>query len=243
MNTKDWIIAVLVVLLILLGSVGAYYYNKAAKSDGEIILINDSLTTYKNKYNEEYTAKNTYILKAEQLSQYNQALYAEYKSLKDNPVVIVKPQIVYKVDTVYTKTDSSISDSTSISWNWSAADSTFYRIQGESHAAYDKTQIWTVINSILIDAGVTVDIVDDGEQLKALVKSDNPYVTIPEMSSVIIDPEKSPSLKKHFKQKKWGIGPYVGIGVNVGYDPFAKNVGMNLGVSGGIAISYHLFEW
>lgn len=91
MKTKDWIIVILLGIILILAIIAGVYYHKYSKSEADVILINDSLTTYKNKYDEEYTAKNTYILKAEQLEQYNKELSAEYKSLKDNPIVIVKP--------------------------------------------------------------------------------------------------------------------------------------------------------
>ena len=47
-----------------------------------------------------------YILENEQLRQYNEELYNEYKSLKDNPVIITKTEIITQIDTVYATTDS-----------------------------------------------------------------------------------------------------------------------------------------
>lgn len=247
MNFKDLVIIILLILLLILGITSCVYYYKYNKADGEVILINDSLTVYKNKYDEEYTAKNTYILKAEQLEQYNKELYKEYKSLKDNPVVIIKPQLVYKIDTVYAQTDTIQKADGFVTWQWSAQDSTFYRINGESKISYDYTDAKTAINEMLIDAGLTIDIVDDGDNLKVLARSSNPYITIPEMSSVIIDPTKSPTLSKKFKQKRWGIGPYFGVGISGGYGYCGPGNPMgatfNVGASAGICVSYHLFEW
>jgi hypothetical protein len=99
---RDILIIILIILLVIASLVGGIFINKYKAASGQIVIWNDSLTVYKNKYNEEYTAKNTYILKAEQLEAYNKELYKEYKSLKDNPVVITKTKVVTKIDTVYT---------------------------------------------------------------------------------------------------------------------------------------------
>lgn len=65
------------------------------------------------------------------------------------------------------------------------------------------------------------------------------------MSSVVIDPIKSPTLSKKFKQKRWGIGPYLGLGLNFGYGlaPTLGGADINVGGSIGICVSYHIFEW
>ena len=67
LTTKDWIIIVLGIIILLLGIGCGIYYHKYQKAEGQIIIWNDSAYIYKNKYDEEYAAKNTYILKAEQL--------------------------------------------------------------------------------------------------------------------------------------------------------------------------------
>ena len=67
LDAKDWIIIALGIIILLLGIGCGIYYHKYQKAEGQVVIWNDSAHIYKNKYNEEYTAKNTYILKAEQL--------------------------------------------------------------------------------------------------------------------------------------------------------------------------------
>ena len=67
LDAKDWIIIALGIIILLLGIGCGIYYHKYQKAEGQVVIWNDSTYFYKNKYNEEYAAKNTYILKAEQL--------------------------------------------------------------------------------------------------------------------------------------------------------------------------------
>lgn len=62
---RDILIIVLITLLVIASLIGGIFFNKYKSASNQIVIWNDSLTTYKNKYNEEYIAKNTYILKAE----------------------------------------------------------------------------------------------------------------------------------------------------------------------------------
>ena len=100
MEAKDWIIITLGIIILLLGIGCGVYYHKYQKAEGQVVIWNDSAYIYKNKYGEEYAAKNTYILQVDQLKKYNEELYAEYQSLKDHPVVITKTVIVTKIDSV-----------------------------------------------------------------------------------------------------------------------------------------------
>ena len=63
LDAKDWIIIALGIIILLLGFGCGIYYHKYQKAEGQVVIWNDSAHIYKNKYNEEYTAKNTYILK------------------------------------------------------------------------------------------------------------------------------------------------------------------------------------
>lgn len=244
LDAKDWIIIALGIIILLLGIGCGIYYHKYQKAEGQVVIWNDSTYFYKNKYNEEYAAKNTYILKAEQLQAYNNELYKEYKSLKDNPIVITKTKVVTKLDTVYTDTHDVTHDGDMIAWTWDAKDSTYYKMSGQSIAYLnniDSTE--TIIDNLEMNANLTLDVIDNGEQLSVIAKTDNPYMQLGDMQSVIIDPMNSPTFKNYYKPKRWGLSLYLGGGLNIGYDLINKGVGINAGGSIGIAITYDLIQW
>lgn len=244
LGVKDWIIITLGIIILLLGIGCTVYYHKYVKAEGQVVIWNDSAYVYKNKYDEEYAAKNTYILQAEQLQKYNDELYKEYKSLKDNPVVITKTVIVTKIDSVNTNThDVNYKDST-LTWNWSANDSNYYSICGTSKADLtNPNKSLTTINELDIDAQLTLDVIDNGEQLSVIAKTSNPYMCLENMQSVVIDPTTSPTITRYYKPKRWGLSIYLGLGANFGWDPVHNNIGFNLGPSAGVAVTYDLFQW
>lgn len=244
MDAKDWIIITLGIIILLLGVGCGIYYHKYQKAEGQVVIWNDSTYIYKNKYDEEYAAKNAYILKTEQLQKYNNELYAEYKSLKDHPIVITKTVVVTKIDSVNTNThDVNYKDST-LTWNWSASDKDYYSINGISKAnILYPNQSLTFINNLTINAKLTLDVIDNGQQLSVIAKSDNPYMDLGVNESVIIDPKESPTISKYYKPKRWGLSIYLGLGANFGWDPVHNNIGFNLGPSAGVAVTYDLIQW
>ena len=94
MTFKDWLILILSVLLLLVFLEARMY---RIRSEQQTVILQDSLTTYKNKAKEEYAAKNIYIQSAKELKKQNNELADEMKKLKDNPVVITKTKVVTKI--------------------------------------------------------------------------------------------------------------------------------------------------
>ena len=244
LEVKDWIIITLGIIILLLGIGCAIYYHKYQKANGQVVIWSDSTYIYKNKYNEEYAAKNTYILKADQLQKYNEELYAEYKSLKDHPVVITKTVIVTQIDSVNTNTHDVTYNENNLAWCWDAADGDYYKINGESTANLNNPDSSeTVIDNMQVNAMLTLNVIDNGEQLAVIAKSDNPYMDLGVNKSVVIDPKSSPTIAKQFKPKRWGLSIYLGVGGNFGWDPVNKGIGFNLGPSAGVAVTYDLVQW
>jgi len=94
-----------------------------------------------------------------------------------------------------------------------------------------------------MNANLTLDVIDNGKQLSVIAKTDNPYMQLGDMQSVVIDPINSPTLKSYYKPKRWGLSFYLGAGVNVGYDPINKSIGLNIGPSAGFAVTYNFIQW
>lgn len=244
LDVKDWIIIAFGIIILLLGIGCAIYYHKFQKAEEQIIIWNDSTYFYKNKYDEEYIAKNTYILKANQLQKYNDELYKEYKSLKDNPIVITKTEVVTNIDSVNTNTHNATSNDVLLAWCWDASDKDYYKISGGSTANFNNPDSSkTFIENMQVNANLTLDVIDNGEQLAVIAKSDNPYMNLGVKQSVIIDPLNSPTLKNYYKPKRWGLSVYLGTSINVGYDPIHNNIGINFGPSAGFAITYDFVQW
>ena len=214
---KDWLLFISIIGMIILYML----YNHAQDQ----LLYNrnsyaDTLTVYKNKLGEAYTAKNTYVQTVKDLKKTNAELYEEVKNLKDHSVVIVKTKTEFKKDTVYTQKDSinPVYHNDSLYYNlcWSAnQEKQYYSFNGITKVKYDFSDFSTLIKDMKVNTGITLDLIDDGKQLRVITKSENPYINVNDINSVVIDPTKSKTLSKYFNRQHFIVGPYVGYGIGI----------------------------
>ena len=163
--------------------------------------------------------------------------------MKDHPILITKTKIEFVHDTV-----KAVSDSITLGTDscrrlfWSYNDSTYYSLNGVTDVEPGFESFSTTINNMAVNTSMTLDLIDDGDNFKVIAKSDNPYIKVKDINSIVIDPETSPTLKKYMKPKRWGFGPYIGVGVNFGTS-FTGQAQVGVGGSIGISIHYSLIEW
>ena len=219
---KDWIILILLLLAIGFGISARHYYNKSLYPT--VIYNSDSLEVYKNKINDEYVAKDMYIQTVDQLKKENADLYAEVNNLKDHPIIVTK-----------TKIDSIVTDSVYNDLYWSAKETNgYYDISGLTCVHRGFEDFTTSINYMRIPVELTLDVIENENKFKIIGTSDNPYVSITDFNGAVIDPTTSDVLKNCFKQKRWGVGPQVGVGVSrdLKFSPYI-----------GIGIQYSVFTF
>jgi predicted RND superfamily exporter protein len=70
--------------------------------------------------------------------------------------------------------------------------------------------------------------------IEIFARSDYPNLTISDLEGAIIDPKNHPVMKKFTKNKKWGVGPYIGVGVG-------SDLKFNLQV--GLGITFSIFKF
>jgi uncharacterized small protein (DUF1192 family) len=232
---KDWLLLILGILLIIM-----FFWVNSLKSENLNLSqsYTDSVTVYKNKAGEEYKEKQLAILSVDELKKENSELYQEIKSLKETPVVVSKVETVFKVDTVKLETTHTIIETDSIpdhqyNWSFNHPDN-YYALSGKSLISGDFNTFSSTLDNLTVNSKITLDVIDNDENLSVIVKSDNPYVDISDINSVVIDPTKSKTLKKYFPQKKWGLGPSVGVGVdkNLHFTPYI-----------GVSINYSIISF
>ena len=230
---KDWIILILLLLAIGFGISARHYYNKSLYPT--VIYNSDSLEVYKNKIKDEYVAKDIYIQTVDQLKKENADLYAEINNLKDHPIIVTKTKIEFKTDTIYMKSDSIVTDSVYNNLYWSAKEvNGYYDISGLTRVHRGFEDFTTSINYLRIPVELTLDVIEKENKFKIIGITDNPYVSITDFNGAVIDPTTSDVLKNCFKQKRWSIGPQVGVGVSrdLKFSPYI-----------GIGIQYSVFTF
>ena len=242
LDFKDWLIIIMAAML--LGSfIACRHYLR--KADEKIVVINDSISIYKNKLDSEYVAKNIYIQTADQLKKTNQELYDEIKNLKDNPVVVTKIVTQTVIKEITAQSDSTIEhkDSTNVVWKnlyWSAKHPQgFYTLNGNTDVRSDFSSFQTTISSLSVPAKITFDIIENKKekQLMLIGRSDNPYVSITNVNGTVVDPKNSKVLKSYFPQKHWHIGLQAGYGLGLHGNTVIMTPTL------GVGLTYSLFSF
>jgi hypothetical protein len=178
-----------------------YDYTRTAYSD--------TVTQYVNKNKELYTANLMYVTDVKDLKKQNEELYAEVKSLRDNPLVVTKIKTVYQIDTIAIEAPVTLDTANGNfeskfeyedEWN-----SIFGRLNGN---ILNNTGVFT-LDKLQFNCDITSDIIEKDGNLYFISKSNNPYLTITNTDGYMLSPEKSKLLKKRFN-KPWGV--MIGVG-------------------------------
>jgi len=204
------------ILLVIFAGLAIYFFidYQRMKSNykSDIIVLSDSLTTYKAKNKELYAAQQTYIASEKELKKINEDLYKEIKNLKDHPLIVTKTEYVFKRDTINTVITDYIQKDSTVSYNWNFNDQ-WTSINGISSFDLGKTIGFTTVNSLSLSTNLILDVIEKNKQLQIIAKTDNPYCTINTINGAIISPEKISSINSRIKnQNRWGLGIQVGIG-------------------------------
>lgn len=206
---------IIIVMLIIITIVLLFKYSSIQhKYDNltiDYINSQDSVLVYKNKSGELYSMVQGYVTDNKTLKEKNEELYKEVKNLKDNPVVVTKTDIIYKIDTLQMKTDTVYIDSTNYVSYFSYNDE-WCNITGHNILNIESCTNKTILDSLNMQSSLYVDLIEKDKQLMFIAKVNNPYLQINNIEGAMVSPEKSKVLKKRFN-KPWGI--MIGVGPSV----------------------------
>lgn len=214
LSMKDWLLVLLTIMSLCFYFEYRHYYHKSLTPT--VVYKTDSLDVYKNKLKEAYASVNVYVQDKNQLKKQNTQLAEELKKLKDNPIVITKTKVKFKVDTIYAFSDTIIKQDTIYDLHWHYIEpNNYFSLIGLTKVKDDFSSFSTNIYNLQLDTEITMDIIDDkkNNRFKLIARTDNPYINITNMDGVVFDPTKSSVLKKYYKQKRWHIGPQITYGI------------------------------
>ena len=220
--------------------------NLEALKDSINVIFNKKLDAW------EFSKENYVVKKLSELEKYNKDLADELKKVKGDVIAAIKTQVQGDLGGIQATTKLDIIDANTnyygLKFKSEYKDEGFeQKITGTSkfHVIPDEvTKKWTiepdlitVLDTNLISINMTYGFKDlkDKYQVFATTKSNKVKVTGLE-GGIFLD--KLPPLPKE-KPKKWGIGPYVGYGINTASDLSTPRFGWNLGV----AVHYDIIQW
>jgi hypothetical protein len=230
LNVKNIVITILVLLIVFLIIQNRVFEKQSLDN---YIVLNDSLTVYKNKNNELYKEKQSYILNNEMLKEANASLYEEYKKLKDNPIVITETKTEVVIKEVYIdKNESTIDSLNNIINSYKYKDD--YLSLNALHTYNPNDSLGSLrISDINMKASIYTNIIEKNKKLYLISRSDNPYLVINNVNGGFIDINDSKILNKYYKkQNKWSIGVSAGVygiyGLSNKKFDFGPGVGLSL---------------
>jgi len=187
--------------------------------------LKDTVRIQKNKAGEATYVRKTLLADKKSLEKLNKDLKDELDKQKGKVIVIERVVTETKVDTQYVNNYLSSYGNNKFSLDWKY-DSTFsvnnYRkFSGKSFFIVD-----TINNKVL--PGITridqdemgfsfvTGLREKDKALEIFVTPKYPGMTVTQIEGAVIDPYKSEVLKKMFPNKKFSVGPYVGVGIGAG---------------------------
>ena len=204
---KDWkrlLIFVLIALngflLLRVNHISKEYYNYHQRAV-------DTLSVYQNKVGELYAANDTYIMDIKELKKTNTELYEEVKKLKDNPIIVTKTELVYKVDSVKMNSDTVyvyVDGNDTIFKNEFSKKDSWMDITGITLFSLNNKQFSTTLNNVSFNANITTNLVERDNKLYFVSKSSNPYMQINNIEGCMLSPEDSKVIKERF-DKRWAV--------------------------------------
>lgn len=218
--------------------------NIHAISDSIVVEFNKKLKAW------EFTKDNYVVQRLSDLENYNKDLANQLKKVKGDVLAAIKTQVSADLGDITASNNLTILDSNSnyygLRFNTNYNDlgldqnlsgmSKFYIIPD------DKSKNWyikpdsTVIDTNKISIRVTYGFKELDNKYQVFALSQSPKVALTDLTGgYFIDKQVIP-LKK---PKKWGIGPYVGFGLNTAANGNDPRFGWNVG----FAVTYDVFQW
>lgn len=204
------------------------------------IILSDSLTTYKNKANELYVEKQSYITDIKNLKEINDNLYKEVKKLKDNPIVVTEIKTETIIDSIEIETIKYVYIDDIIMNKYHYNDE-FINIDLSTSTNIKNNKSTLYINSISMKSDIYTSLIEKDDRLYLISRASNPYLHITDVNGGLLNIDDSKTIKKYLNSNKSFIERFsLGItsGITVLYDFTTQNTVGGLGLT--IGLTYKL---
>lgn len=253
MNKKNIpyaIIGVLIAIILVLSKCNTDLKSENFIANNNIEVVQDSLTTIENKYGDVYAERGVLITDLKGLKDLNEDLYDEVKKAKKG--TNIKPQVVIKYET------KVVHDTIDLSTNTISLNDSLYKLDFAYDTTYTGSNSRSIAGNLFIalqqndslkynnllsksfqitkdemNIDATLILGQKEGDLKVWLKSDYPGFNTDAIEAVTLDPKVHPELRK-INDKKFSVGPYVGIGVGEG---------LKLSPSIGVGVQYSIFKF
>jgi len=201
------------------------------------LVLNDSITTYRDKAGDLTYEKGILIASEKELKDLNKELYDEVKNLVGNPKIVIKntvtiKEVPFEVHTYITQYPNGY---TGLNWSRDTTYSigNYQKLAGETRFIYDSLGIrnpTTFINSNEIGMSFITGIKEGKDHYEIFIKSDYPGFVVTDIQGAILDKKMVTS-----KESPVVFGPSIGYGV-----VFNPSGNISHGFTVGLTATYNL---
>ena len=248
-----YILAIAVVIMLLLRQCDATKKAEIREkmSNANIEALKDSVRTEKNKVGDLISVKKALLADKDNLALLNKDLDEEVKKLKGKIITIQKIGGTITISEPITVTNEVVKyrdGAYGLAWNYDTvySEGNYRKFSGETSVLVDSSKNisskGTTIKQDELALTLVTGLREKNGALEIYVDPQYPGMTITRIDGAIIEPQKSDVIKKYFPQKKWSIGPMLGIGMSAGYGINGQPI-FGPTVTFGIGISYGLFKF
>lgn len=248
---------ILLIIILLIGI--KYLFNgytnlttKLAISEQNQKALLDSVRISENKIKDLVFSKNILIAEKGNLKDLNNDLAQEVKKEKGKVRSLNRIVSRIKSDTVFTDNTLILykNGTKGLSWKYDTIfDANNERhISGISDFSIDSngniTPLKTKITNDEFKFNLITGLKEVNGNVEIFVRSDYPGFSVTKLDGAIIDPNKHPIIKKFTNKKRWGIGPYVGGGINYNTRYNTNGIpNIGFGYTFGVGIHYSIIRF
>jgi hypothetical protein len=207
-----------------------------------IAALNDTIRIEKNKAGEEMALRKSLVTTKENLEALNKNLYDEIKKIKGDVITIHDVQTVLDVDTQYVNNTVTVyadgNYSLDFKFDTTFSEGNYRKFSGNSFFSIDSISHKinpgnTRINEDEMGFSFVTGLREKDGALEIFVNPKYPDMKVTSIEGAVIDPQKSDVLKSMFPDKKWSVGPYLGVGIGakvLGTPSFGPVINIGVGV-------------
>lgn len=236
---SDWKNIIIFFLLII----SSFFYIKSCSVENQlndnIIVISDSLYQYKNKINELYLEKESYITDIKNLKHINKDLYDEVKKLKDDPIVVTKILTETKIDSVKIESTKYVYIDNNLT-NYYTYNNDYIKM--DIVHSIDNNIGNLYINNISLYSNIYTSIIERDNKLYMISRSDNPYMNINNIDGCLLNINDSNIIKNYIKHNKTFFDNFnfsITGGISILYDFNKHNACWGPGFTMGISYNFN----
>lgn len=241
-------ILIIIIILLILGGGVAISRIGSLKTDLAISnqnnqALSDSIRVTKTKVGDLEYSKSVLVAEKGDLKDLNKNLSDELKKEKGrvSELNIIIGSISNNKDTVYVPNEIIQYPDSSYGLKWvfdkKYDEVNFRYLEGISKFRLNIDSIIPLETSLIKDSlnfNLVTGLKENEGKIEIFARSDYPGFSVVKLDGAIIDPSKHPVIKKFTKDKKWGVGPYVGFGWSTSITP---------SVQLGVGVQYSLFKF